>query len=425
MTPVATGSVKKNQKKHTIDELPRQFPTPEMTPEPASQTTATDNASPDPSYQLNVFNYKFDDNSYFLKHKACLVVRGDLVPANGKRTHADTFATCTARVMFTFMAYFDLDARHLDGVNAFLNSFLDKDEIIYCFFPDGFKQPFKVMRLLCALYGLLRSSYLWLRELTETLKSLGFKSVLEDVCLLTNGRIIIFFYVDDIVVLNRPEHRHEVNEVVLKLKAKYEIRDLGDLQWFLNIRISRDRARQCVYLTQDAYIDKIVKQYSLSTSSDVYSPLSRDASAYKPFCDGVATKTEIKRFQARVGSLIYLAFMTHPDITHAVSLLARFMQNPSPFHSAEADRVICYLRDLKDLSLVYDGSISMNSLTLFKAYSDAAYADDPTTHHSSEGYLFSLFEGPVDWKAERQSTVITLTTEAELLALSHAAKELY
>ncbi|KAL1953149.1 hypothetical protein VTO42DRAFT_3549 [Malbranchea cinnamomea] len=372
-----------------------------------------------------VFDYKFDDNGYLLKHNACLVVRGDLVPANGKQTRADTLAVRTARVMFTLMAYFDLNTCHLDDVNAFLNSFLDEDEIIYCFFPDSFKQSGKVMRLLRALYGLPRSLYLWFRELTETLKDLGFKSVLEDVCLLTNGRIIIFFYVDNIIILNLPKHRSEANEVVLKLKAKYEIRDLGDLQWFLNIRISRDRARLCVYLTQDTYINKIVKQYSLSTSSHVYSPLSGDASAYKPFCDGVATKTEIKSFQARVGSLIYPAFMTRPDIAHAASLLARFMQNPSPFHSAEADRVICYFRDSKDLSLVYDSSISKNSLASFKAYSDAAYADDPTTRRSSEGYLFSLFEGPVDWKAERQSTVMTLTTEAELLALSHAAKELY
>ncbi|KAL1953269.1 hypothetical protein VTO42DRAFT_3331 [Malbranchea cinnamomea] len=101
------------------------------------------------------------------------------------------------------------------------------------------------------------------------------------------------------------------------------------------------------------------------------------------------------------------------------------MQNPSPFHSAEADRVICYLRNSKDLLIVYDSSISMNSLTSFKAYSDTAYADDLTTRRSSEGYLFSLFGGSVDWKAACQSTFMTSTIEAELLALSHAAKELY
>ncbi|KAL1952948.1 hypothetical protein VTO42DRAFT_3918 [Malbranchea cinnamomea] len=460
MTPVATSSVEKNQKNHTIDELPGQFSTPEMIPEPASKATATDNAFPDPGYQLNVeldhlftiylsslnelprsrpsqhlyldqfmdacdieitkiqergtyieatlspghhatllmwvFDYKFDDNSYLLKHKTCLVVRGDLVPANGKRTHTDTLAVSTARVMFALMAYFDLDARHLDDVNVFLNSFLDEDKIIYYFFSDSCKQPGKVMKLLRTFYGLSRSPYLWFRELTETLKGLGFKFVLEDICLLTNGRIIMFFYVDDIVVLNHPEHHLKANKVILKLKAKYEICDLGDLQWFLNIRISRDHAHQCIYLTQ---------QYGLSTGS--------------------SKKTEIKSFQALVGSLIYPAFMIRPDIAHTTSLLARFMQNPLPFYSAEADRVICFLRDSKDLSLVYDSSNSTNSLALFKAYSDAAYADDTITRLSSEGYLFSLFAGPVDWKATCQSTVTTLTTEAELLALSHTAKELY
>lgn len=370
-----------------------------------------------------VFDYKFDDSGYLVKHKARLVVRGDLVPPNGKRTHSDTLAARTARVMFALMAYFDLDARHLDGVNAFLNSYLDEDEVIYCHFPEGFKQPGKVMRLLRALYGLPRSPYLWFQELSETLKGLGFKPILEDVCLLSNGRVLIFFYVDDIVILNRPEHRDEAADIVNKLQTKYEIRDLGDLQWFLNIRITRDRACHRVYLTQDAYIDKVVKLYSLKDGSRIYTPLSRDSSAYKPY-EEQASALEIKSFQKRVGSLIYPAFMTRPDIAHAASLLARFMQNPSPFHSAEADRVICYLRDTKDLSLVYNGSMPSYA-SVFGAYSDAAYADDVTTRRSSEGYIFTLFGGPIDWKATRQSTVTTSTTEAELLALTHAAKEVY
>ena len=55
--------------------------------------------------------------------------------------------------------------------------------------------------------------------------------------------------------------------------------------------------------------------------------------------------------------------------------------------------------------------------------SDAAFADDPITRYSTEGYLFKLFGGPIDWKSTKQRTVTTSSTEAELLALSHAAKE--
>jgi len=60
---------------------------------------------------------------------------------------------------------------------------------------------------------------------------------------------------------------------------------------------------------------------------------------------------------------------------------------------------------------------------VFTCASDAAFADDPVTRYSTEGYLFKLFGGPIDWRSTKQKTVTTSSTEAELLALSHAAKE--
>jgi hypothetical protein len=61
----------------------------------------------------------------------------------------------------------------------------------------------------------------------------------------------------------------------------------------------------------------------------------------------------------------------------------------------------------------------------FSCASDAAYADDPETRRSTEGYVFHPFGGPIDWKPSKQKTVTTSSTEAEILALSHAAKDLY
>jgi hypothetical protein len=55
--------------------------------------------------------------------------------------------------------------------------------------------------------------------------------------------------------------------------------------------------------------------------------------------------------------------------------------------------------------------------------SDAAFADDPE-RKSSQGYLFSLYGLPIDWKATVQRSVTKSTTEAELLALSLAGSEL-
>ena len=83
-----------------------------------------------------VFEYKFDDDGYLLKFKSRLVARGDKMPPSDKRTRSDTFAARAARALLAIMAAFDLDARHLDGVNAFLNGKLDPDEQIYCYLPD-------------------------------------------------------------------------------------------------------------------------------------------------------------------------------------------------------------------------------------------------------------------------------------------------
>jgi hypothetical protein len=55
--------------------------------------------------------------------------------------------------------------------------------------------------------------------------------------------------------------------------------------------------------------------------------------------------------------------------------------------------------------------------------SDASFADDNETRRSSQGYIFILFGGPILWRAARQATVTTSTTEAELLALEQTAKE--
>jgi hypothetical protein len=103
--------------------------------------------------------------------------------------------------------------------------------------------------------------------------------------------------------------------------------------------------------------------------------------------------------------------------------LSEFLRNPSPEHHAAADRAICYLYNTRFLALEF-GSTD-DSQRAFTSASDASYADDPETRRSTEGFLFQLYGGPIDWKSTKQRTVTTSSTEAELLALSHATKDLY
>jgi hypothetical protein len=139
--------------------------------------------------------------------------------------------------------------------------------------------------------------------------------------------------------------------------------------------------------------------------------------------EGKATPQEVYAYQQKVGSLQYAATITRPDIARTTSKLSEFLQNPSPHHHAAVDQVFSYLQNTKTLAIEY--SAETNTQQVFACASDAAFADDTATRRSTEGYLFKLFGGAIDWHSTKQKTVTTSSTEAELRALAHAAKETY
>ena len=105
----------------------------------------------------------------------------------------------------TLTAAFGLKAYQYDVLNAFLNAPLDKS--VYVQTPEPYvEQLGKLLELKKALYGLKDAPLLWYKHLKETLIKLGLKAVKEVPCLFTNKRLIVFFYVDDIVVLVHPDY---------------------------------------------------------------------------------------------------------------------------------------------------------------------------------------------------------------------------
>jgi hypothetical protein len=114
-----------------------------------------------------------------------------------------------------------------DIVNAFINSTLN--ETVYCGCPEEYKVEGLCLLLHKALYGLRRAPILWLKEFSKTLREMGFKEVPGEPCLFTNQWLIIFFYMDDIVVLGYKEHLTHFDGFENNLRAGYEIRALGQL----------------------------------------------------------------------------------------------------------------------------------------------------------------------------------------------------
>ena len=193
---------------------------------------------------------------------------------------------------------------------------------------------------------------------------------------------------------------------------------MGDLSWFLGTRIIRDEANAVSYLCQDSYIEEVTKRFNMDTKKLPPTPCASNLGFVKN--DAQAPKAFIKLYQQKVGSVIYASIITRPDVSFIAAKLSEFMQNPSPAHMQAIDRVILYLYRTRFLAIYYKKNDDKDAVHVS---SDASYGDNPD-RRSSGGYLFKLFNGPIDWSAKKQKTVSISTTEAELLALSEAAKQL-
>ncbi|KAI3120209.1 hypothetical protein CBS147326_9557 [Penicillium roqueforti] len=135
--------------------------------------------------------------------------------------------------------------------------------------------------------------------------------------------------------------------------------------------------------------------------------------------DEVPSRQDILLYQQLVGSYLYPTVMTRPDGSKAASMLATHLQKPTKAHIEAAKHAIQYLVGTARRGIQFDGTTK--EIAAFAT--DASYGDNPN-RRSSEGYLMKLFGGPIDWRASRQRTVTTSTTEAELLAISEGGKQL-
>jgi Reverse transcriptase (RNA-dependent DNA polymerase) len=191
-----------------------------------------------------VFTYKTDKHGFLVKCRARIVVCGNQQKRLGDLpTRATTLASNTLRTLMAIAAKFDPELKQLDVVNAFVNC--DLDELVFMKTPPGFEEQGRICRLKKALYGLRRSPLLWQLKLTDTFRSMGFKEIPQEPCVMMRNGVIVFFYVDDIVFAYRKEHAMWAKKELAKV---FELTDAGDLKWFLGIHIIRDRAKRTISL---------------------------------------------------------------------------------------------------------------------------------------------------------------------------------
>ena len=142
-------------------------------------------------------------------------------------------------------------------------------------------------------------------------------------------------------------------------------------------------------------------------------------------------------YRELIGTLLWIANGTKPDISYAVGTLAKFTNNPGEIHWKALLRVLGYLAKTNEYCIKYEGIENGRSaveaigysrgflpqLSVFKCYVDASFAADLNTRRSTTGYVFKIAGGPVSWQSRMQTSVALSSMESEYMAASAAAQK--
>ena len=122
-----------------------------------------------------------------------------------------------------------------------------------------------------------------------------------------------------------------------------------------------------------------------------------------------------------MGSLLYLARWSRPDIAFAVSELSTFVSCPGQTHMVAAKHLLRYLNGTKNPGLLYSGPASRANILW--GYVDSDWAGCPDSRKSTSGYALLLNGAAITCKSKRQSVIALSSAEAEFVAASSLVQE--
>jgi Reverse transcriptase (RNA-dependent DNA polymerase) len=377
-----------------------------------------------------VFKLKRDENGSPSRFKVRYVCKGyeGVYGRDYDKTTSPTMRMESFRVILHLGASQGWDIQQIDVKCAYLNGELTEDEVFYMEQPTGFEDPNNpdfVWAMLRGLYGAKNSGRVWNRTMNDALVNRwGFTRLPCEYCIYmrrsNSGVIFVGVHVDDF--LSTASSRSENARFKDELRELWKINDLGDARFCVGIAISRDLDRRIVNISQTALIDRIISQFNMSEAFPISTPiepglrLSRSMSPATP--EEKATVADLP-YRSLVGSLMYIAIGTRPDISFAVQQLTQFLDCFGIAHWNAAKRVVRYLKGTRDIRLSLGGS----SVEALRGFSDSDYANCPDTRRSISGYCFSLGSGLISWSCRKQKTVSTSSCESEYVAASEASKE--
>ena len=374
-----------------------------------------------------MYKRKYNKDGSIKRYKARLVALG-----YGQQPGIDVFNTfapvvkgITVRLLLALALVHHMHVHQLDVSSAFCYAEIEGD--VYMQAPPDYNLPEGLcFRLKRSLYGLRSSPRSWWKHLDKFIKSLHFKPCVLEPCLYSTmykGKLMLLtIYVDDIIIAC--EDLNYVAEVKAKFCKKFDMTDMGELQHFLNVRVTWEDG--AVRMDQTVYAKKVLEKFEAflgPLTKTRKHPLRYEAPDLLSQEDSDLTAEEqlyLDNFPYRslIGATLYLSMNTRPDISYAVGVLARYASKPTMAACGQLVHLMQYIRGTVDKGITFSGSTAD-----MHVFTDADWAGDLLTRRSTTGYVVFFAYGPIAWQSKLQTTVATSSMQAEYQAMYAGMQE--
>lgn len=281
-----------------------------------------------------VFRVKRHPNGDIERFKSRLCAKG-FVQKEGvdyNETFAPTTRFDSVRVLLSTAARHDFEIMQFDVQTAFLYG--DLVEEIYLKPPNGTNiQADKVCKLNKSLYGLKQAPHCWNKKFNSFLNKFGLTQSNADKCVYHgifngNAKVYLALYVDDGLVF--AETKQAMDVVITHLKNNFDVK-VSEPNYFVGMQIERNRIERSIFIHQTSYIQSVIKRFNHVNAKPVTVPADPHTKLNESNNPDETEEHDVP-YRELVGSLIFAATVSRPDIAFAVGVVSRYLDKHTNIH---------------------------------------------------------------------------------------------